>query len=135
MKKILIALSASALIFSCSTQQKQDSTQQVTDKMVGNDQDENGCKGSAGYQWSQLKNTCIRYFEEGIKLNPVNKTSTTVAYLIVIGDKIEASAAELPKPLVLTQQNSTTWENGQWKIEMKDGIYNLKKNGQILYHN
>lgn len=37
---------------------------------VGADMDEHGCKGSAGYQWSVVKNECIRIFESGIRLDP-----------------------------------------------------------------
>jgi hypothetical protein len=32
--------------------------------IVGNDQDEHGCKGSAGYSWCEQKNKCIRIWEE-----------------------------------------------------------------------
>lgn len=33
-------------------------------KIVGNDQDEHGCIGSAGYQWCEVKKKCVRMFEE-----------------------------------------------------------------------
>jgi hypothetical protein len=32
--------------------------------LVGNDQDENGCKSSAGYSWCESKNKCLRTWEE-----------------------------------------------------------------------
>ena len=32
--------------------------------LVGNDKDEHGCIGSAGYSWCQDKNKCIRIWEE-----------------------------------------------------------------------
>jgi hypothetical protein len=32
--------------------------------MVGNDQDEYGCIGSAGYQWCETKQKCLRIWEE-----------------------------------------------------------------------
>ena len=38
--------------------------------IVGGDSDEHGCKGSAGYSWSIVKNECIRLFESGIRLDP-----------------------------------------------------------------
>jgi hypothetical protein len=32
--------------------------------LVGNDKDEHGCIGSAGYTWCELKNKCLRTWEE-----------------------------------------------------------------------
>lgn len=34
------------------------------EQMVGNDKDEHGCIGSAGYTWSEEKQKCIRPWEE-----------------------------------------------------------------------
>ena len=36
--------------------------------IVGNDRDADGCIGSAGYTWSQIKKDCIRLFEEKVQL-------------------------------------------------------------------
>ncbi len=33
--------------------------------------DKHGCAISAGYRWSNLKKGCIRVFEEGFRLNPI----------------------------------------------------------------
>jgi len=35
-----------------------------TQPMVGNDKDEHGCIGSAGYTWCAAKNKCLRIWEE-----------------------------------------------------------------------
>ena len=32
--------------------------------IVGNDRDEHGCIGSAGYEWCELKQKCMRTWEE-----------------------------------------------------------------------
>ena len=34
------------------------------DQMVGNDRDEHGCIGSAGYTWNEEKGECIRPWEK-----------------------------------------------------------------------
>jgi len=34
------------------------------DQMVGNDKDEHGCIGSAGYSWCEAKQKCLRTWEE-----------------------------------------------------------------------
>jgi hypothetical protein len=35
-----------------------------TQELVGNDRDEHGCIGSAGYTWCAAKNKCLRTWEE-----------------------------------------------------------------------
>ena len=50
--------------------------------IVGGDSDAHGCKASAGYTWSNTRNTCVRVWEVGIRLKPVN-TSSTYDYIII----------------------------------------------------
>ncbi len=42
--------------------------------LVGNDRDENGCIGSAGYTWCESKDKCIRPWEEDCENLPRNIT-------------------------------------------------------------
>jgi hypothetical protein len=39
------------------------------DILVGNDSDEHGCRGSAGYSWCEAKQKCIRVWEENCTAN------------------------------------------------------------------
>lgn len=56
---------------------------QASDVMVGNDRDEHGCIGSAGYAWSELKQECIRTWEVGIAMqNSQDPEASTVAYVV-----------------------------------------------------
>src|SRR5882757_2896536 len=56
--------------------------------VVGNDADEHGCKASAGYNWSVLKNDCVRIFESGIRLMPQDPglNKTLAAFVIFKSD-------------------------------------------------
>ncbi|MFH1520034.1 MAG: hypothetical protein ABID61_00140 [Candidatus Micrarchaeota archaeon] len=40
----------------------------ITPPLVGNDSDEHGCKGSAGYKWCDISQKCIRPWEENCTL-------------------------------------------------------------------
>ena len=77
------------LIIGCNSNNVNKTSKQVVAKqdsnpMVGSDIDKNGCKGSAGYQWSIIKNKCIRLFEDGIRLNAKQKgLDTTLSAFIV----------------------------------------------------
>jgi hypothetical protein len=44
-------------------------TSSSTQNKVGWDRDEHGCIGSAGYSWCELKQKCLRTFEEKCSLN------------------------------------------------------------------
>jgi hypothetical protein len=45
--------------------------------IVGSDKDVHGCKASAGYQWSELKQECVRPFELPMSIISQDKTTMT----------------------------------------------------------
>lgn len=117
--------------------------------LVGNDLDPNGCKASAGYTWSQVKQRCIRIFEDGVSFTAYDaKTGASniekVAYLVVSDDKTKAEVffGGTDKPVVVnalpTMEGDvmpTLFENSVEKIKIvyyKDN-YLLKYNNEIRY--
>ena len=68
-----------------------------TANKVGNDADEHGCRASAGYVWSNLRQECIRIFEVGSSFIAygTNADSTMAAYIVLNDDK---SKGELYMP-------------------------------------
>lgn len=72
-KKILFAiliLAAAGLIgyiyWSDATPEAKLSQEQTNQPLVGNDRDQHGCIGSAGYTWSEPKQKCVRPWEESV---------------------------------------------------------------------
>lgn len=111
--------------------------------MVGGDQDAQGCKGSAGYQWSQVKKECIRVFETGIRLDPkapfLDKTFSAFA---VFKSEQDNAVAELFMPgstgsILLNKAaegGDGAWKNDTYSLRHINGAYTLKdKNGVLLY--
>ncbi len=47
---------------------------QQQNNLVGNDRDEHGCIGSAGYTWCEVKNKCLRVWEEKCEIASSVKT-------------------------------------------------------------
>ena len=91
--------------------------------MVGDDRDEHGCIGSAGFTWSALRGECIQVFEVGTRLNPVEeKEEVAVISAFVVTKDGDNSQVEL----FLTNEN----QNQILKQE-KDGTY---KNGKYVYN-
>ena len=137
MKKI-IALLIIGLAVSCSKKAEQETNAVKSDsvnlKTVGGDTDANGCKTAAGYTWSKLKEECVRVFEVGVMVPPVDK-NTMAAFVIF---KKEANKAEIflvtePSSIIL-ERDGTNYLNGEWKLaESPHGKFILSKGGEILY--
>jgi hypothetical protein len=132
------------VFFSCTGNsiKKEESPKMRTDtsakiKMAGNDVDEHGCKTSSGYQWSAIKNKCIKIFEDGTRLNPLEAVAdkTTAAYIVFSGDN---NKAELFLPdgrsstILERRAEGLPWINGEWMLIAWKG-YVLKKNGMAVY--
>lgn len=135
MKKSIIAILLTSLIFAgCNSDKKsesQDSSMPDTTSLntneqniVGNDADEHGCKASAGYTWSVLKNECVRIFESGspFKADGINKDSTLAAY-IIMNEKKDSAEIFLPaiKPFIALPGNSA-----------KSILFENKNNGVVV---
>ena len=54
-----------------------------TEEKVGVANDAHGCNGAAGYTWSEARKDCIRLFESGVRMNPVNDPQATLSTFIV----------------------------------------------------
>jgi hypothetical protein len=108
--------------------------------IVGGDKDIHGCIGSAGYTWSQLKQTCIRSFELPIQL--LNPEGTMTAGLLFSDNLSEAELFLPDGKLPLKQINPDKYKyfvdrktvgilnknNGKWEffIVGSDVVYKQK---------
>ncbi len=138
MKQLLKYLPILAIVAACGTANTtntiQKDTTPTTASMVGNDVDAHGCKGSAGYQWSQVKHNCIRLFEEGIRLNPQPDTaSQSISAFVVFKNQDVQDTAELFLPndssqlLVQDKTNGAgKWINNKYQLIQWKGMYTLE---------
>jgi hypothetical protein len=130
----------------CNTSKKTNTKEAekiIEPTIVGADKDEHGCKGSAGYQWSELKNECIRIFEAGIRLNPVSKDvdQTTSAFIVFkskeIDIQVELFLPSEKKSIILDKNGKSViyqWKNDTYILtEMENNYKLLDKNGKLLY--
>jgi hypothetical protein len=104
--------------------------------MVGGDRDSHGCIGSAGYQWSVLKNECIRIFEAGIGLDPkVTTFPKTSGLFIVFKSAADDAKVEIFMPngkafLLAKQKGAAVWKDKTYMLKLNKGVYvfeNVKK--------
>ncbi|MCY0969370.1 hypothetical protein [Chryseobacterium wangxinyae] len=112
---------------------------------VGGDKDVHGCIGSAGYTYSQIKNTCVRVFEQKIKLNDVSSDKSYNSMTAVIFSKNMTRAEvfiphEAAKSIILTRKGkSKIWKSGKNIKEsyvltpFKKIGYQIKKDDVVIY--
>jgi len=137
MKKVFLFSVIIGLSFSCAKKVSQENkTEAKSEKViVGGDVDSHGCKASAGFTWSIVKNKCIRIFE-GTKLSHAEesgKTYTTAAYVVFEGNKAELFLDTQKESIVLERKSEgDSWVNGDLQLIPWKG-YVLKKAGKIIY--
>ncbi len=109
------------------------------ERIVGNDVDAHGCRPSAGYTWSVIKNECIRTFDEPIQLAEVKSKGTYQASATVIFSadkkKAEIFVVEERNSVVLIRSGKAgnyIWKKGAWSLSDKGG-YKLKKGKVLVY--
>lgn len=104
--------------------------------IIGGDQDSYGCKGSAGYQWSELKNECIRSFELPLQLFNQERTYGAGVYFLPDSSKSEVFCKE--GRFVLNKINDTTYEDIriEYDLSIKDQKFIfLDKHHLFVYSN
>jgi hypothetical protein len=139
-----------AFFFACSNpqnnkepQKSAETTQTTPPPLVGGDKDEHGCKGSAGYTWSAVKNECIRLFESGIRLDAkAADLDKTVSAFVVFKSDADDAQAEIFIPtqkgsFILTKEKKESagvWKNDAFTLKQWKGMYMLDDaKGKALY--
>lgn len=144
MKNSLILASFLAmLLISCQQKtEKQTTTADTTGMIAGGDLDEHGCKGSAGYTWSVVRNECIRTFEVGVRLAPQDSTlNQTLSAFVVFADDKKGNELEaeifLPYGSIILKpikdNSAGTWGNDTYTLTHWKGMYSLSEGKKTLY--
>ncbi len=120
------------------TRQPQDTT---PGSLPGSDRDEKGCIISAGYRWSVIKDTCIRIFETGIKMEPKDPSldPSTSAYLVFSNDRVrvEIFLPTQKKAVIIRRMEGSgepqDWKSGPLLLSFRNGSYSLYDEEKLLY--
>lgn len=96
-------------------------------QLVGNDRDEHGCIGSAGYVWCESKTKCLRTFEETCP-SPTNDNELIKQALFTKNNWKESD-----KITVSVSQNDGVYASGTASSEGGGGyFYAVKNSGQWI---
>lgn len=142
MKKVVLFLVCCSTFWACDKIFKepvepQDIEQTDAQQIVGGEKDEHGCIPSAGYTWSEVKQNCLRVFEEGYRLNPVDtlsedKVAVGSAFVLFNKDKSKAEVF-IPNEkngIVLDKKDKNIYENKRYKLNSTSYVLfvdNIKK--------
>lgn len=105
--------------------------------MVGDDRDEHGCIGSAGYTWSALRGECIQVFEVGTRLNPVDvEQEEAVISAFIVSKEGDNSQVELfitgeDQNPILKKEADGTFKNGKYTYNAQ--TKELSVDGKVAY--
>ena len=105
-------------------------------ELIGADVDSHGCKRSAGFTWSQLRGDCIKIFEEGMTLLPVDLKESEPVYAAFVLYSEDKSEIELFLPsekesIVLQKTKENSYEKDAFRFD--DNIKILYINGEVEF--
>lgn len=115
------------LLFSCTAQQP---------IKVGNDKDAFGCIPSAGYQWSELKQDCIRPFELPLQLYNNDHTFSAGILFSSNLEKAEVFCREGRLLMINSNINKYSTLDNKYHLVNTDSVISWKvvdSIGSILY--
>ena len=98
-------------------------------KLIGGQQDANGCLGSAGYSWSPLKSECIRIWEQSILIEDPTKPyewSGSYAVFSKDGETVELHLADLQNHPILQRRNDF-FEDKDFLLKENHGTWCLTR--------
>jgi hypothetical protein len=140
MKQIFFSLACILILFSCNNATEATKQPEVvaidTPAMVGNDADNHGCKGSAGFTWSQLKNDCIRTWEIGTMLNPISAKQEDMNIISVVfaddKSKAELFILDVKGTVLLNKTKENIFANSDYQLAKQNGKWELSKKGVAI---
>lgn len=120
-------------------------------KTIVGEEDEHGCTYSAAYRWSKLRKGCIRPFEEGFRLNPIEEDSVLheqiideendidenqVSCFVIVSEDKKFAEIFLPnelKSILLEEKNiSGLYSNEGWELDTREDMV-LKEKGETVF--
>lgn len=83
------------------------------EKLVGSDRDEHNCVASAGYSWCEIKQKCLRVWEEKCEIESASSTPTESELPISVTDEILVLSPKqnelITSPLKISGQARGNW--------------------------
>ena len=112
----------------------------VRRNMFGGDRDKHGCIGSAGYQWSEVQQDCIRVFEKGIRMKAVDGSQSAFIVFSPDSTQVELFFSSGDKNEILDRRSLPSGGYA-WNVEDDDtknvrrinGKWTISQRGKTIY--
>lgn len=128
MKTSVLFLTILFLYSSCETKSQQtkvDVQKDTVRTIVGADHDEHGCKGSAGYTWSLIRQDCIRSFELPLQLT--NKDNSFLAGVAFASDSSRVEIFTKDGTMLLNKQGDAIYSDTAWLFQRIQDEWVMRK--------
>ena len=140
---VLLLLGGLLLLTGCKNKTVKPAMQEAVQTVTtGDDRDEHGCRTSAGYTWSEVRNECIRIFEKGTRLNnKVDTLSPLSAFIVFSPDssQVELFMPTDPTKAVLDRrraQKGYVWnieDDDTFLVRQVDGKWQIERRMRLLF--
>lgn len=113
---------------SCETKSQQtklDVQKDTVTTIVGADHDEHGCKASAGYTWSLIRQDCIRSFELPLQLT--NKDNSFSAGVAFASDSSRVEIFTKDGTMLLNKQGDAMYSDATWLFQRIQDEWLMRK--------
>lgn len=115
----------------------------TTRKLVGVAKDEHGCNAAAGYTWAEVRQNCVRLFEDGVRLNSVTDTAATSSAFVVFASDSTKAEVFLPgsdtHPVLDRRElpgGGYAWnqeDDDTLNVRIANGAWVIEQRGNVLY--
>lgn len=103
-------------------------------RLVGNDRDEHGCIGSAGYTWSYALHDCVRLWEAGTRFD----SGPEQIFLVFSPDSTFAEIFTQEKPSLICKRvkksNLWTQRKGNGQVSIKNKVICVEVSNYTYTH-
>lgn len=103
--------------------------------LVGADRDAHNCIASAGYTFSQVRQGCIRMWEEGTLFTDAQDPQSTFAAYVVFSKDFSQAEVFVPHqqaPVLLRHGHEWTLPSGPWRLVRKPAQIGQQETWQLF---
>ncbi len=105
--------------------------------IIGSKQEGEKCNASAGYQWSSIKNDCIRVFEQNYQLRSIEKKPMETICALIFNSNNDQVEVFADTTVILTKISADNFEGAvsykKYNLKKNNGKWQLTIDNMLLY--
>lgn len=128
MIKKTIFIATILMMTACNSVSNKKTNERANSPAIGGEKDKHGCLASAGETWSELRQSCLQIFNEGIRLNPIQEEGNqeVISAFALFNDDLSKVEIFLPSGfenhnVILPQSAKNIYEAQNYKYNAEKG--------------